>query len=285
MITIRILVTPEEMEQVENLQRIVWPGPETDIVPAHLLVTLGNEGGLVFGAFDGEQMVGLLFGFVGLYSTLHGLRPKHCSHQMGVHPSARDTGIGYALKRAQWQMVRQHGLELITWTFDPLLSRNGHLNIGRLGAVCNTFIRQYYGDLRDGLNIGLPSDRFQVDWWVNTRRVAGSMTADPRPTPTMADFTAANVQNLYTVNHKAGFIRPSGPLAIPNGNFLLAEIPVDFSKLKAADFELARDWRMFSRDVFETCFSAGYLITDFIYESNAERPRSFYLLTYGEATL
>jgi predicted GNAT superfamily acetyltransferase len=111
------------------------------------------------------------------------------------------------------------------------------------------------------------------------------MTADPRPTPTMADFTAANVQNLYTVNHKAGFIRPSGPLAIPNGNFLLAEIPVDFSKLKAADFELARDWRMFSRDVFETCFSAGYLITDFIYESNAERPRSFYLLTYGEATL
>jgi predicted GNAT superfamily acetyltransferase len=285
MTTIRILESIEEMEQVEDLQRLVWPGSETDVVPAHLLITLAHNGGLVLGAYEAETMVGLLFGFPGLYSTPDGPRPKHCSHQMGVHPAARDAGIGFALKRAQWQMVRQQGLDRITWTYDPLLSRNGYLNIGRLGAVCNTYLRQVYGEMRDGLNSGLFSDRFQVDWWVNTRRVEGCLGPHPRPALALADFEAADVQNLYAVDLETEWVRPSDDLASPTGNLLLAEIPVDFLKLKAADFELARTWRMFTREVFETCFSAGYLITDFIYDISLIRPRSFYVFTHGEATL
>jgi predicted GNAT superfamily acetyltransferase len=285
MITIRILDTPEEMEQVEELQRLVWPGSETDVIPLNLLVTMAHNGGLVLGAYEGEQMVGLLFGFAGLYHTADGPRPKHCSHQMGVRPAARDKGIGFALKRAQWQMVRQQGLDRITWTYDPLLSRNGHLNIGRLGAVCNTYLREVYGEMRDGLNIGLASDRLQVDWWVNTRRVAGCLEDQPRPALKLADFEAADAQKLYTVDYRADLLRPGGTLAVPEGNLLLAEIPADFLALKATDFELARTWRLFMREVFETCFAAGYLVTDFVYEHNAERPRSFYVLTHGEATL
>ena len=83
----------------------------------------------------------------------------------------RDSGIGFALKRAQWQMVRHQDLDHITWTYDPLLSRNAYLNIARLGAVCSTYRRSEYGEMRDGLNVGLPSDRFQVDWWLNSHRV------------------------------------------------------------------------------------------------------------------
>ena len=97
--------------------------------------------------------------------------PKHCSHIAAFIPNHRDSGVGFALKRAQWQMVRHQGLDHVTWTYDPLLSRNAHLNIARLGAVCSTYRRSEYGDMRDGLNAGLPSDRFQVDWWVNTKRV------------------------------------------------------------------------------------------------------------------
>lgn len=285
MVTIKILENAEEMEQVEALQREVWPGSETDVVPAHLLVTLAHNGGLVLGAFQGEEMVGMLFGFPGLYHTPDGPRPKHCSHQMGVRPSARDAGIGFALKRAQWQMVRQQGLDRITWTYDPLLSRNGHLNIARLGAVCNTYLREVYGSMRDGLNSGLPSDRFQVDWWVNTRRVQGCLGAHPRPPLTMADFEAADIQGLYAVKSREGLPCPSGYMEKPGGNFLLAEIPADFLELKAADFELARTWRLFSREVFETCFAEGYLVTDFIHDTAGTTPRSFYVLTHGEATL
>jgi len=285
MITIKILDTPEEMVQVEDLQRLVWPDCETDVIPGHLLVTAAHNGGLVLGAYADETLVGLLFGFPGLYYTPDGPRPKHCSHQMGVHPDARDAGIGYALKRAQWQLVRKQGLDRITWTYDPLLSRNGHLNIGRLGAICNTYLRQVYGEMRDGLNVGLASDRFQVDWWVNTRRVKGCLSSSPRPALTLIECEAAQCQNLYAINFLDGLARPSGTLAKPARNLLMAEIPADFLQLKAADFELARDWRLFTREVFETCFAAGYIVTDFVYDTIGGHPRSFYLLTYGEATL
>jgi predicted GNAT superfamily acetyltransferase len=59
----------------------------------------------------------------------------------------RDQGLGYKLKRAQWQMVRNQGLDRIIWTFDPLMSRNAYLNIHKLGAVCNTYLRNFYGEI------------------------------------------------------------------------------------------------------------------------------------------
>ena len=55
--------------------------------------------------------------------------------------------------------------------------------------------------------------------------------------------------------------------------------------LKEVDFALARDWRFFSREVFETAFAEGYIVTDFIFEQDDGRPRSLYILTDGEATL
>jgi predicted GNAT superfamily acetyltransferase len=285
MITIRILESPEEMVKIEDLQRLVWPNCETDVIPLHVLVTFAHNGGIVLGAYEGSELLGLLIGFPGLYHTPDGPRPKHCSHQMGVHPDARDSGIGMALKRAQWQMVRKQGLDLITWTYDPLLSRNGYLNIGRLGAVCNTYQREVYGEMRDGLNVGLASDRFQVDLWVNTRRVEGCMSDHPYPALTLKDIEDANVLNLYSVDQNAQFIKPSTDYLAPKGNLLTVEIPSDFLSLKAADFELARTWRILTREVFETCFSAGYLVTDFVYDTSTGRPRSLYLLTHGEATL
>jgi predicted GNAT superfamily acetyltransferase len=285
MLTIRILETASEMEQLEELQRQVWPGSETDILPVHLLVTLAHNGGLVLGAYQDEKLVGLLVGFVGLYDVPDGPRAKHCSHELGVLPEVRDAGVGFALKRAQWQWVRQQGLDRITWTYDPLLSRNGHLNIARLGAVCNTYLREVYGEMRDGLNAGLPSDRFQVDWWINTKRVERRLGGHPRPALTLADFEAAEAQVLYPVDSAGAFLRPPGHLTALEGALLLAEIPSDFLQLKAADFELACAWRWFSRELFETCFSAGYLVTDFIFDKSSNRPRSFYVLTHGEATM
>jgi predicted GNAT superfamily acetyltransferase len=284
--SIRLLETAEEMEQVEELQRLVWPGSETDVVPVHLLVTLAHNGGIVLGAYDGEKLVGMVFGFPGLYQVPDGPHPKHCSHELGVHPDYRDAGIGFALKRAQWQMVRQQGLDHITWTYDPLLSRNAHLNITRLGAVCNTYLREIYGQMRDGLNAGLPSDRFQVDWWVNTRRVERRLSRRSRAELGLTHYEAANVRSLYPVSFSpAALIRPPEHFSIPGDALHLAEIPSDFSQLKTDDFELARAWRMFTREMFEDCFRAGYLVTDFVYDPSGDHPRSLYVLTHGESTL
>jgi predicted GNAT superfamily acetyltransferase len=167
-INIRTLETPTDLEAVEGLQRIVWSGDETEIIPVHLLRAVVHNGGLVIGAFSEDQLVGFVFGFPGIDSTPDGPQVIHASHMAGVHPEFRDAGLGYRLKRAQWQMVRRQGIKRITWTFDPLQSRNANLNITKLGAVSNTYIPNYYGEMRDGINIGMPSDRLQVDWWVNS---------------------------------------------------------------------------------------------------------------------
>jgi len=281
---IKILEAPEDMPAVEALQRAVWPGSETDVVPAHMLITAVHNGGLLVGAFVENQLVGFVFGFPGIEFTPDGPRPKHCSHMMGIHSDQRDSGIGFALKRAQWQMVRHQGLDHITWTYDPLLSRNAYLNIAKLGAVCNTYRRSEYGDMRDGLNAGLPSDRFMVDWWINTRRVERRLSKRARRTLRLDDFSKAELQPLYSLHpsgHNDQWLRPPEHFSPLEGNLTLAEIPSDFSALKDADFSLARDWRFFLRELFETAFSAGYIVTDFIYDQS----RSFYVLAHGESTL
>jgi predicted GNAT superfamily acetyltransferase len=279
---IKILDSPEEMNAIEDLQRAVWPGSETDVVPAHVLITAVHNGGLVAGAYLEERLVGFVFGFPGLEFTPDGPRAKHCSHMLGILPGYRDSGLGFALKRAQWQMVRHQGLDHVTWTYDPLLSRNAYLNIAKLGAVCNTYKRAAYGDMRDGLNAGLPSDRFQVDWWINTRRVERRLSQRARRPLKLDNFSQADLQPLYSLHDSAGtWVRPPEHFAPLERRLALAEIPSDFNALKEADFALARDWRFFSREVFETAFKQGYLVTDFVYDQG----RSFYVLANGESTL
>ena len=279
--TIKLLETPEDMILVEELQRAVWPGSETEVVPAHIFITALHNGGMVIGALEDNELVGFVFGFPGLEYTPDGPRPKHCSHMMGIRPGHRDSGLGFSLKRAQWQMVRKQGLDHITWTYDPLLSRNAYLNIAKLGAVCNTYRESEYGDMRDGLNAGLPSDRFQVDWWINTRRVERRLGKRSRSSLKLDNFSKADLQPLYTSpTISSGLPQPPKHFSTLEGKLLLAEIPSDFNALKEKDFTLARDWRFFSREVFETAFNAGYIITDFIHEEG----RSFYVLSNGEST-
>ena len=283
---IHLLETMEEMTAVEALQRQVWPGSETDVVPAHLLITVVHNGGVVLGAFVNEKLVGFVFGFPGLEFTPDGPRPKHCSHMAGVLPEHRDSGIGFALKRAQWQMVRHQSLDHITWTYDPLLSRNANLNIARLGAVCSTYRRSEYGEMRDDLNAGLPSDRFQVDWWINTKRVERRLGKHARPKLKLSHLARVGVRPSYTLETGSGnFVRPPEHVPALEAQLLAAEVPSDFMALKAADFSLARDWRFFTREFFETAFARGYIVTDFVFDHGEDNPRSFYILVDGESTL
>ncbi|RME05733.1 MAG: GNAT family N-acetyltransferase [Anaerolineae bacterium] len=284
-IEIRLLETPAELRQVEDLQRVVWPGNETEIVPVHMLRAAVEHGGLVIGAFDGERLIGFVFGFPGLRKTPHGLSPMHASHMAGIHPDYRDRGLGFRLKRAQWQMVRAQGLDLIQWTYDPLLSRNARLNIAKLGAVCSTYIREYYGELRDGLNAGIPTDRLLVDWWVNTPRVRQRLSTASRRSLDLAHFLASGAQIINPSR-----LRPDGwpePMDIAaekfDDNILLLEIPSDFPALRRADPQLGLSWRLHSRHLLEELFRQGFLITDFVFLSGTS-PRSFYVLSHGEST-
>lgn len=290
---LHILEAPEDFAAVENLQRVVWPGDEVEIVPAHLLIAAVHSGGLLIGAYA-PDLVGFVFGFPGLYATPDGPRPMHYSHMLAVHPDYRNSGVGFLLKRAQWQMVRRQGLDRITWTYDPLLSRNAHLNIARLGAVCNTYLRNHYGELRDGLNRGVSTDRLQVDWWINSQRVMRRLSKHARQQLDLAHYLAAGTGILNPTHlNEAGLPIPSpgSPLdGLPRTSMeserplLLVEIPADFAAIKTADLALAQDWRLHTRQLFEGLFTRGYLITDFIHLPGAT-PRSFYVFSHGEAMI
>jgi predicted GNAT superfamily acetyltransferase len=251
----------------------------------HMLITAVHNGGLVLGAFDEEQIVGFVFGFPGLEKIPDGPRPKHCSHMMGIHPEYRDQNVGFSLKRAQWQMIRHQSLDHATWTYDPLLSRNAYLNIAKLGAVCSTYRRSEYGEMRDGINAGLPSDRFQVDWWVNTRRVNQRLGDDSRPTLNLEHMARSGLRPFYPLQGSDDLPHPPEHLPPFEDRILLAEIPADFIDLKSKDFTLARDWRFFTRELFETAFAANFIITDFVFGREEGRSRGLYLLTHGESTL
>jgi predicted GNAT superfamily acetyltransferase len=279
--TIRLLETPEEIAAVENLQRQVWTGSETDIIPAHMLLAEVHNGGQALGAFVGTELVGVAFGFPGIYSTPDGPRLKHHSHILGVLPSWNGKGVGFALKRAQWQVVRKQGIDRITWTYDPLLSRNAHLNIARLGGVCNTYLRSEYGEMRDGLNFGLPSDRFQVDWWLNTKRVERRLSRRPRPVLALEHYLIAGTTLIEAFPGSPDAPRPAKSTVSLTGTLLLYEIPVNFPAIKVIDLHLARDWRLYTRQFFEDAFDSGYLVTDFVHDKG----RSFYVLTRANSTL
>jgi predicted GNAT superfamily acetyltransferase len=288
-ITIRSVHSVADTLQVEELQRAVWAGSETEVIPLHMLLTVAHNGGLLIGAFDGERMVGFVFGFIGTDELspdrVAMARLKHCSHQMGVHPDYRGRGLGLLLKLAQREAVIDQGISLATWTYDPLMSRNAHLNIRRLGTICRTYVRNLYGDLRDDLNRGLPTDRFQVEWWLTTPRVTARLDGSRRS----LDMELFLSSGAKLINEAAltdtGFPQPAEEPSDPEGTFLLIEIPSDFLDIKRSDPELALAWRLHSRELFERAFAAGYLVTDFAHVSDDKEQRSYYLLSHGEAKL
>ncbi len=290
---LRLLDHIDDMFVVEDLQRQVW-GTDDAVVPHHLLLTVAHNGGVILGAFDQDRMVGFVFGFPGLTHAPEGAHLKHCSHMLAVLPEYESQGIGFMLKRAQWQMVRRQEIPLITWTYDPLLSRNAHLNIARLGAVCQTYTPNLYGDMRDSLNQGLPSDRLQVDLWVNSPRVQNRMSNRPRRQLDLAHYLSAetgiiNPTHLGPGNwpHPADTPHlPPAPDTQPETApaLYLLEIPSDFYALKTVDPTLGLTWRLHIRALLQDLFARGYLITDFVH-LKGDHPRSFYVLSDGERTL
>jgi predicted GNAT superfamily acetyltransferase len=93
-----------------------------------------------------------------------GGRPIHWSDMLAVLPEARDLGLGRRLKEFQRDTLLERGVRDVYWTFDPLESRNAHLNFGHLGVTCREYVRDCYGQSASHLHAGLATDRFVVHW-------------------------------------------------------------------------------------------------------------------------
>lgn len=283
-ISIRPLVSIEEFRQAEQLQDYVWGFSPRETVPLHLLITAQKNAGLVLGAFDTDRdlLVGMLFGFLG--RSIEG-REKHCSHMMGILPEYQSQGIGNRLKFVQRELVIAQGIDLITWTYDPLETRNGYLNIHVLGTLCNTYLPNAYGEVQDSLNKGVSTDRFQVDWWLRSERVSARADAYAgHPSPYLQRQHRLEAPPEHQINQ---VLYDDRGLPVPRDSWQAywhhypettwwLETPMYFQQLKQQDLGLARAWREHSRAIFEEAFQEGYRVVDALRWPEAER--FYYLL-------
>ena len=94
---IRALETLDDFRAVEELQQKVWNVADREIVPALHFIPAVAVGAIVLGAFDGDRMVGFVYGFPGFegeHRIIH-------SDMLAVLPEVRGRGLGVALKLAQ----------------------------------------------------------------------------------------------------------------------------------------------------------------------------------------
>jgi len=224
-IRIRDIDDVAEMRAVEELQKEVWGIPDLDVVPLTHLVAAKEAGGALIGAYDGSTLVGFVYGF----PSYERGRLAHHSHMLAVKPAYRNFDLGRRLKLAQRDHVIAQGIELISWTFDPLQSLNAHFNFNKLGVIADRYLLDFYG--RDAASFlhQTGTDRLWVSWFVSHER------RDP----------------------------------IAGEDQVVIEIPSDINALIRHSPETALKWRAETRRAFTDALKAGYIVTSFVRDQNA----------------
>jgi predicted GNAT superfamily acetyltransferase len=280
-ITIRPLIQFEELEATEDIQRFVWNDPSV-VIYRNTLVNLVRNGGYVLGALDGDKLVGFVLSYLGT-DAIDSDRPamanlKMVSQRMAILPEYRDRGIGYELKLAQRNIAVKQGIRLITWTFDPLQTRNAHLNIRKLGAVVRQYWRDYYGTTPSPQVVLGSSDRMLVEWWVTGNRVEQRLNGK-RSALTLSHYTDTAAIVNPSLSYNDLYPKPGLKLNMPQGMVVLVEIPGNYNAMVENDPTLAKAWRQHSREILEQTMAAGYTVTDFVRGVYEDRERNFYTLT------
>jgi predicted GNAT superfamily acetyltransferase len=227
-VSIRQIETFAELRAVEELQKEVWGIPDIDVVPLTQLIAAKAAGGVLLGAFDRETLVGFVYGFVAEEDG----EMAHHSHMLAVKHAYRNFNLGYKLKLAQREEVLAQGINLITWTFDPLQSLNAYFNFGKLGVICDRYMINFYGEEASSFLHQSGTDRFWVKWWLTSDRVINRLNS--------------NKPELENPTDK-----------------LLIEIPAEVNELRLED---AIEWRQRTRREFTEALETGYIVRDFYRE-------------------
>jgi chorismate synthase len=238
---------PARLIALEELQARAWEMEPRGIVPGALMGIIASGGGILLAAYDrdhGDRPIGFV---LGLLARRDG-RLYHASHMLATDPAYQGRGIGAALKRRQREVALAQGLDLMTWTFDPLIARNAHLNLHKLGAISSAYYEDYYGPMDDRFNGGLPTDRLLVEWRLNG-------PVPPVPLSVFAPLTPI----LIVQGGKPVLRLERAPVGAP----LSVWVPGDSTAIKERDPAAALDWRLALRRALSWAFAHGYVARDF----------------------
>src|SRR5262245_49056907 len=139
-ITVRECSSVEDFQQCIALEKAVWRDDDLGIMPIRLYMLSKACNAPTIGAFDSS---GKLVGFVHTMIALMGGHVVYHSHLAAVLEHLRHRDIGFRMKLAQRQHAIDAGVPLIVWTFDPLQSRNAHLNVNKLGVIIRRYAVNY----------------------------------------------------------------------------------------------------------------------------------------------
>jgi predicted GNAT superfamily acetyltransferase len=264
---LRDLDTIEDFDAVVRLQHEVWGEDYDDIVPRSVLVVAARTGGILIGA-EGEsgRLVGCVFSMPGVR---HG-RVLQWSHLLGVAPQARGGALGLRLKLAQRERALARAIDLIEWTYDPLLAGNARLNVHRLGCVAEAYLDDAYGTSTSPLHRSVPTDRFIASWHIASPHVARRVEAGAI---VARDASVGQAPQVLRTRDEGRFRAPHGEPDLSHDDARLrVEIPADFATMLAEAPDLALAWRHAARRVFHTYFARGYRVVDVDADRGATRP-------------
>ncbi|MCY4106826.1 MAG: hypothetical protein OXG02_09000 [Chloroflexi bacterium] len=262
----RLLKEMRDLEALVQLELAIWQLPPLDAAPSALMVAFIHNGGLVIGGYHEDRLVALALAFVGR----KGERIRLWSHMAGVHPDFRGRGIGQGIKWAQREFALAAGFTQIAWTYDPLLRGNANFNLRLLAATAQVYHVNHYGEMQDAINVGLPSDRLEVQWDLRDERVqalaAGQdVPRHERPAPFLLekDGHGAPLANAGVLSEAPAQCR--------------IEIPRDVDQMRQDHPDRALAWRLALREAMRSAFAAGYRAQDFVHYED----RCWYVLEQG----
>lgn len=238
----------------EEIQRSVWQADERGLVPAAQFRAVQHAGGLVAGAWSAGELVGFCYGFPA-YRPLRRRTLGLHSHMAAVLAEARGLGIGRSLKWFQRKWCLERDLPWVEWTFDPLRARNARLNLEHLGATAEEYLDDAYGEMADGLNAGIPSDRLVACWDLTSREVRRLANGEGRLRET------DGATPVLTAGFRGEPLEPRLELSDPE---LSLPVPPDLGGLLEADRATALAWRLAVREALNHYFARGYRATRFI---------------------
>ena len=279
-ITIRDLRTFDDLRQVEAVEKEVWQLSDSDTMPLTLTVATREAGSIWIGAFDGKQMVGFAFGLLGL----EGNRPNIHSHMLAVREAYRCLDLGSKLKLAQRERalalrVGDHRITEITWTFDPLQSRNAHLNFAKLGVVSDSYKVDFYGPETSSILHRNGTDRLWVKWPITSRRVQDRINGKENRAE-MLDVLKT-LSPLISFNGDGRPHRANLADAVQRQRIAI-EIPSDILSVEQKDAALAREWRAATRWAFTEALKAGFFVAEFCRTVRGQQGPGVYLLEKGK---
>jgi predicted GNAT superfamily acetyltransferase len=233
----------DQLRSVAALLISVWgTSQEAAPIPADLLRSISHAGCNVAAAYDES---GVLCG-----AAVAIVAPENSSIYSliaGVLPGIADAGVGFALKLHQRAWALERGFETMTWTFDPLVSRNARFNLTKLGAHAAEYVEDFYGLMEDEININDESDRLVAVWPLASDRVVDSSQGYPEIID-LPDFSPGAVLGTGPDGH---------PMLVEQGGVLWCRVPTDILALRAGLPALAAEWRIRVREVFTEAFAAG----------------------------